>query len=40
VDEGEVSHGDFLGIALEDVAAASFVYERALERGRGVKLPF
>ena len=29
-----------LGIALEDAAAGKLIYERALQRGIGTKLPF
>lgn len=38
--EDEITLFESQGIAMEDVAAASLVYERALERGMGVKLPF
>jgi len=38
--EDEITLFESQGIALEDVAAASLVYERAIERGMGIKLPF
>jgi ornithine cyclodeaminase/alanine dehydrogenase-like protein (mu-crystallin family) len=38
--EDEITLFESQGIALEDVAAASLIYERALERGMGIKLPF
>jgi ornithine cyclodeaminase/alanine dehydrogenase len=38
--EGEITLFESQGIALEDVAAGSLVYERAKERGIGAPLPF
>lgn len=38
--EEEITLFESQGIALEDVAAASLIYERAVERGIGVTLPF
>jgi alanine dehydrogenase len=38
--QDEITLFEAQGIALEDVAAASLVYERALARGMGVSLPF
>lgn len=38
--DDEITLFESQGIALEDVAAASLVYERARERGMGVPLPF
>ena len=38
--QDEITLFESQGIALEDVAAASMVYERALARGMGVALPF
>ncbi|MPZ14401.1 MAG: ornithine cyclodeaminase family protein [Chloroflexi bacterium] len=38
--EDEITLFESQGIALEDVAAASVVYERAIERGMGTPLPF
>jgi ornithine cyclodeaminase/alanine dehydrogenase-like protein (mu-crystallin family) len=38
--DDEITLFESQGIALEDVAAASLIYERALERGIGIKLPF
>ena len=38
--DDEITLFESQGIALEDVAAASLVYERALERGIGITLPF
>ena len=38
--DDEITLFESQGIALEDVAAASLVYERAIERGIGIKLPF
>jgi ornithine cyclodeaminase/alanine dehydrogenase-like protein (mu-crystallin family) len=38
--QDEITLFESQGIALEDVAAASLVYERALERGMGIELPF
>ena len=37
---GEITLFESQGIALEDAAAGRLVYERALERGIGTKLPF
>ena len=38
--DDEITLFESQGIALEDVAAASLIYERAVERGIGIKLPF
>ena len=38
--DDEITLFESQGIALEDVAATSLVYERALERGIGITLPF
>ncbi len=38
--EDEITLFESQGIALEDVAAASLIYERARERGIGTELPF
>jgi alanine dehydrogenase len=38
--DDEITLFESQGIALEDVAAASLIYERAMERGMGIKLPF
>ena len=38
--DDEITLFESMGIALEDVAAARVVYERARERGIGVPLPF
>jgi ornithine cyclodeaminase/alanine dehydrogenase-like protein (mu-crystallin family) len=38
--EDEITLFESQGIALEDVAAAAVVYERAVQRGLGVPLPF
>ena len=37
---GEITIFDSTGVALEDVAAAVMIYERALEVGAGVSLDF
>jgi ornithine cyclodeaminase/alanine dehydrogenase-like protein (mu-crystallin family) len=38
--DDEITLFESQGIAMEDVAAASLIYERALERGIGIELPF
>ena len=38
--DDEITLFESQGIALEDVAAGSLVYERARERGIGTPLPF
>jgi ornithine cyclodeaminase/alanine dehydrogenase-like protein (mu-crystallin family) len=38
--DDEITLFESQGVALEDVAAASLIYERARERGLGTSLPF